>query len=589
MKKSVLSYAFLFSLGQILTPWLSYANQVQYSNDESPSSTFKRTGKAEPSEAVLAERARQGNGMYAGQNSTGGCKPGSSLGGGNICYDNVTQESTGQVVGGQGEPNLSPPEPRGELSNGNQGAAGNGGGATPSSGAPEPGELDPQNKYETQIHQNSQLLQEAVREVLEFRGSLNPAAAPSFNSIYSLSASYAAQQESCASRQAKAASVCLESTNSDLADTMANLNLMMSTLGAAAVKDSCSTFAKAMEVAKAGMSAYTSACGAMKAGCSSSCVSAKATLEKINSAAVALMKSPAICPPDVPNTPPTYASCMAASKSIVSIVSNIRQEVERELKGGDIKAVAGKASVCVGKYAKLLSSGALGVLSLANSMKQGQNCDKAADGTGTGETDACKVAATANTEACLCKVPTAPACICLKNPRTPGCASGIAEANQGGPNSYAGLGANDKTNLTGKENIDLGGFNKPTFELGDRNPTSEASGAAPPTGGGSAGLGGGGGSGGGSGGGDAAAKKGLNANILGGTGGGGGGGGWSGGAGGSGANSKYRSYLPGGDKDPNKLAGQQAWTKEVTGQGGKSNWEKVKDRYRDNKNTLLNN
>lgn len=124
--------------------------------------------------------------------------------------------------------------------------------------------------------------------------------------------------------------------------------------------------------------------------------------------------------------------------------------------------------------------------------------------------------------------------------------------------------------------------------------TASAGGAPAPVGGGGGGGAGLGGVGGGSGSGrdpadDKTGQKALNANILGGGGGGGGGGGWGARGGGSDSSKGYRSYLPGGDKDPNKMAGQQSWTKEVTGQGGKSNWEKVKDRYRDNKSTLLSN
>ena len=77
----------------------------------------------------------------------------------------------------------------------------------------------------------------------------------------------------------------------------------------------------------------------------------------------------------------------------------------------------------------------------------------------------------------------------------------------------------------------------------------------------------------------------MNANILGGEAGGsggGGGGGWNGGDG----DPALRKYLPGGERDPSSMAGK-AMIKEVTSQGGKSNWEKVRERYRDNKPTLL--
>lgn len=454
----------------------------------------------------------------------------------------------------------------------------------------EPGETDPENKLQSDsaIATQLDLIQAQVPKI----GICGDVTAQ-ISQFITLNEKYASTKKSCVNRQAAAANVCLESESKDLADTMANINMIMSIAGSAAVKDSCSTFAKAMNVARAGLSAYTSACGAMQAGCTSSCVSSKGALESMRAIATklnggALGSCQLRCEKLYdPNNMEPYTNCNAAVKVMHGAMVAINGEIGNELQKGNLKAVAGKHSACAGKYAKLLTTGALGIFSLVNSMKQGDSCDKASDGTGTGDADACKVAATANTEACICKVPTAPECVCLKNPRNPGCPGASDNGSASGPDSYARLSGNNKTTMPdGTQKVDLGGFNKSTFEMGDRNPTSEANGAPPPTGGGSAGLGGGGGSGGGSGG-DGAGKKGLNANILGGT--GGGGGSWRAGGSGAGANSKYRSYLPGGDKDPNKLAGQQSWTKEVTGQGGKSNWEKVKDRYRDNKNTLLNN
>lgn len=47
-------------------------------------------------------------------------------------------------------------------------------------------------------------------------------------------------------------------------------------------------------------------------------------------------------------------------------------------------------------------------------------------------------------------------------------------------------------------------------------------------------------------------------------------------------NSPYAAYLPGGEKDPQRsVAGESAWRKEVTGAGGKSNWLKTRERYKD--------
>jgi hypothetical protein len=86
-----------------------------------------------------------------------------------------------------------------------------------------------------------------------------------------------------------------------------------------------------------------------------------------------------------------------------------------------------------------------------------------------------------------------------------------------------------------------------------------------------------------------ASKSKLNTNILSGYDGGGGGGGSRGG-GGSSSNkdSQYNAYLPGGAKDPSRgIASKTFANGEITGSGSKSNWEKVHERYTDNKPTLL--
>lgn len=406
---------------------------------------------------------------------------------------------------------------------------------------------------------------------------------PSHVKLVAAQQKYSVDKASCISRHASAASACLESLSPNITTGITTLNTLLSTVGGATVNDSCSTFAKAMNAAKAAMTAYTAACGTMKAGCGLSCVSSRTGLESLQLLAA---KGLWQCTPAAAADQVTRALCAQKGAQYLALAKTLIKPIKEELNANEKSSIAGKASLCTEKYAHLITSGVTGILSLMNSAKQGNKCDEQ---TAAAETDVCKVAATASTEACVCKVETSQACICLRNPRLPGCGSGLAEANQGGGNNYAGLGANDKTNAPTNAGSDLSGLDTSSLGIqqGERNPTS-ASGAPPPTGG-SAGIGGGGGGSGGGADGGAGAKKGLNANILGGAS-GGGGGGWGSGGGSSAANSKYRSYLPGGANDPNKgMAGQQAWTKEVTGQGGKSNFEKVKDRYRDNKNSLLNN
>ncbi|MGE5086543.1 MAG: hypothetical protein ACM3MG_09605 [Bacillota bacterium] len=381
---------------------------------------------------------------------------------------------------------------------------------------------------------------------------------------------YYAHQADCVSRQNTAAKWCLETLSPNITDIVTGLNTMMSAVGGSSVNDSCSTFAKAMELAKAGMTAYTAACGTTKAGCGYSCVEARKGVEMVQAG----LKSVVSCKEQ-------NVTCEADKIAYRNLQQSALQGVTQELEKANNSSVAGKAQLCTAKYAQLALSAVAGITSVANSLNQGKACDAATSAAAQTLDQKCANAANAQL----------PECICYKNPMLEGCGSTAVKATMSADGIGSVSSSNDKTvgKGTGLTNSDLA-TGTPGIDAGAGKDTAKAGGVPPAAGGGSAGLGG---SGGGSGSGrdpadDRSGQKGLNTNILSGAGGGGGGGSW--GAHGSDDSGKgYRSYLPGGDKDPNKMSGQQAWSKEVTGQGGKSNWEKVKDRYRDNKSTLLSN
>ena len=569
MKKSAFLYSIAFAVGQLFAPAVSYS---QYQNV--PDRPRAPIDKSERSDSVTALNNYQTtNPLY--KNVTA-CPAGTSANGAGNCVNTTTGETTQDFLVKPPEDASSATQVRTETTTDNSST----GGGTAATGVPSGTSLDNDMK-DQQL--DSAKIQAAMAQITAAftNGTAVGGQFPTYQAIQAAHKKYMTDKPTCVSRHSSAASACLEHLSPQILTGVTTLNSILSTVGSAAVNDSCSTFAKAMDLAKVAMTGYTAACGTMKAGCGLSCVSARSALTTIQKS-VASNPTPYVCA----GVGETRMMCNAAAQQYVAGLNALNAAVTEELNAAEKKSMAGKASLCTEKYAQLITSGLSGIMSLVNSAKQGNKCDKQTAAT---ETDACKIIATANTEACLCKVETSQACICLRNPRLPGCASGLAEANQSSNNNYAGLGANDKTNAATNAGSDLTGLDGSGLGIqqAERNPTS-AGGAPPPTGGGSGIGGGGGGSGGGSDGGPGA-KKGLNANILGGAS-GGGGGGWGGGGGGaSAANSKYRSYLPGGANDPNKGMAGQAWMKEVTGQGGKSNFEKVKDRYRDNKNSLLNN
>lgn len=410
---------------------------------------------------------------------------------------------------------------------------------------------------------------------------------PNFKTMSAGLAKYASNRDNCISRQEKAAYACLENLSSNIQDAITAINPIAAMVGVA-TNDACSGFAQAMNVAKGAMTAYTAVCGTMKAGCGLSCVAARDGLTSIVNAAKKELGSVTCVPKST------------AVNNCQKYLADYQNELNILIKNGtdDLTAnaektsVADKAEVCTKKYAALGLSALAGIGSLAQSMAQGKKCDEESNGTSTA----------ANTPTAdlaeKCSKPEnaqLPECLCMANPRLPGCANGLQKAGEnstiGSLSALSSPNAN-AANKNGLSGSDLMGGDAPAGDGRKVANDSSGSGAAGAPMGGSAGLSGSGGGGSGTGAptGDANGKKGLDANILGGaSGGGGGGGSWGMGSGSGSSDSKLRGYLPGGAQDPNKMAGQGNWTKEVTGQGGKSNWEKVRDRYRDNNPTLLNN
>lgn len=169
-------------------------------------------------------------------------------------------------------------------------------------------------------------------------------------------------------------------------------------------------------------------------------------------------------------------------------------------------------------------------------------------------------------------------CLCYKNPLTQGCPNATTAS---GSSTFGATATTPGTTGTGTALV-VGSDGGSGVTPGTAG-AADAGGAPPPSGGGS-GLDGGSADPGGAGGAGAAGAAGskTNPNILGGvSGGGSGGGGFNGGAA-----EKLQAYLPGAAKDPN--AAGTAANSQVTAPGGKSNWEKVRDRYIDDRSTLLN-
>lgn len=421
-----------------------------------------------------------------------------------------------------------------------------------------------------------------LRALPEYESKINDS---SLAQIKKFGQQYMDNKKSCIDRHEIAAYACLEFLSPHILDGVTTLNTLASTVGGMAVKDKCDKFAGAMDMAKQAMTAYTAACGAAKMGCGSACTSSQEGLEKM---AKAIGSSKAKC-----KDPEDVDCSIVKLPMYYKTLNKINENAQQELKPAQNKSVADKTRLCTEKYAQLLISAGSGIASLAKSMSEGQDCsDKT-----KGDTSQPQLANLNLAEKCKDpKNATLPECICEANPRTPGCANALQKQGEGnnGVNQLSAIGGDKLNSKEADRGVAGLGSDSGLPQIDHRNVNPDGGGAAgAPVGGGSAGLGGGAGSSGvpGSGNGESQGS-GLDLDRYGtGFSGGGGGAGRYGNGDGSGSGSgKYRAYLPGGAKDPSKgLAGQQAWRNEVTGQGGKSNFEKISERYRDNKNTLLSN
>lgn len=396
--------------------------------------------------------------------------------------------------------------------------------------------------------------------------------------IMALHKEYQSNWTKCQNYQSAAAAVCIADNSLALADGITLINGLLSAGGAASIYDKCTTFGKAMDIGQKALAAYTAACTMARQPCVMFCGNVKEALTKFQ-AALGKVPPTGVCETggSYPAKTPADAACALAHQNFTKHLPNAQNAIKSELDEGNIKASGGKFSRCDRKYWQNVASAGVGILQLANSLKQGKECQEESSAVADA-TPTCDIPANANL----------PECLCLANPRMAGCSSGLSQVGElsaGSGQAITGGG------LVSEATVGSLGKDSTSIAQGERNSASgSGSGVGAPTGGGPS-LGSiGGGSGGGVGEKGAGGGSGLNTDILSGAGGGGGGGGFAGYRGGSGDSKGLRSYLPGGAKDPKRgLAGQGVGSKEVTGQAGKSNWEKVRDRYIDNKNSLLGN
>lgn len=397
---------------------------------------------------------------------------------------------------------------------------------------------------------------------------------------------YQEKQQECRDREDKANTYCLESRNPDLKNFISIAQVL--TAGLSGMMDACSKFGKAMDLGNKAITAYQTLCSSWRGYCNAACGEAVGAVEKIKKQKDILIKNVEVkanaeaAAATARKDTATATACKNLAANYGKQVNANTEAIDRELKidKNDYRAVAQKLETCKG-YGKELATAALGGLAMLKSMATANKCEddtKSSTAAATPTPVDCTIAANKQNNM---------TCICQDAPRTPGCNNGLDSATvaKNGDALRAASSGSYTPGTTGS-NTGIDGGTGDGTDLSSKSPDGGGGGSLPgaPSGGGG-GLGGsGGGFGGGAGGAEAKKASGLNANILGGEGGGGGGGSWGGY--GYDKDPALRQYLPGGAKDPAAMAGA-AVSKQVTSQGGKSNWEKVKERYRDNKPSLL--
>lgn len=383
-----------------------------------------------------------------------------------------------------------------------------------------------------------------------------------FKDIQTYSKNYNRLQGLCGEVQAKASWFCAEKTAPNLQDILNTLNSAGSAVNMSGILDNCSALGKTASLVNNALTAYTAACSAARGTCTATCGSVKKSL-------TALAATPdLVCIPQ--GTDPN--ACMNVEKAIKTLSETIDNVESLELKNEGQISIAGKSKACNYDYGNMISSATMGMIQMVNSMKQAQQCKDQADGNAA---DKCLDPEVAKTDS---------ECICRFHPRTAGCASAVTSSSAAMEGGQLAASTIDKKKSNG-----LG----PSAGIDDSNqsamPGVDGGGAGlpgAPTGGGGSGISSSGGGGSGGEGAGGATGTPLNAKVVNGFSGGGGSG--FGGGRSSASYDGYRAYLPGGKKDPaTAVGGQELWKKEVTGQAGKSNWDKVRDRYRDNRSTLI--
>lgn len=396
----------------------------------------------------------------------------------------------------------------------------------------------------------------------------------------------------CNANYIPAGDTCNPDTNGDLLQKTALIQTLLST--AQGLTDSCSVFSKAMDIGKIAMSAYSAYCGTLRQLCENACSSSSGAIKELAEKSELLIKNieSAYCMGPRPDPDPDEIECQKANNVDIPALKVIIAKSKEEIVVSAPK-IGGKLKACKIDMTTLVGMGLANIGALAQSKAMSDQCEKdTKSNTAAAAVDCTKPenstkaeCANAVVDCGLATNADKPVCICKANPRIKGC-EGVSTS----------LATNSTLSTGGSGSTSGKGLNTPGGSLTaatDKKFPANLATASKNDGSGGSGFGGGssagltGSSDGTSNPESQLAKNGTtaNANILGTE--SGGGGGYRFGFG-SGSSTKASGRgLATSDRVKGKLSAMD-WSNQVTSNAGKSNFDKIKVRYNENRTSLLN-
>ena len=424
-------------------------------------------------------------------------------------------------------------------------------------------------------------------------------------SLESLLQTYERNAPACISRGNIALTACMTCLSQHI-QTGANVaqTALAALGGVSSATGQCNGIQDAAKYIQGALAAYQVACGGAKALCDSACSSAKSSMTSLKTALERIRANfarPTPCADNaIPFSPPGITTCAAYETAKANALRQITEAlavIDPELDQAQAGSIAKKTATCQG-FALTLVSAASGIGSFALLSQQAKNCKKQTQATAQAAQDKCAplpgktVIETRLDNSCLASLcskteySSRTECICYTNPRTNGCPSNLTPAGGDTPGGLQATSVDPNLSSLQASGTNLPGGSATGPVVNTRSSgsgtdgsksTGSGTGAAP-----SAGLPGSGTA--------ASTEVAPSATQRPSTamygsdyGGSGGSGSYS--SYGSGGGGALRSYLPGGAQDParNQASVSAAG---VTSAGGKSNFEKITDRYVENRSTL---